>query len=287
MVRAFCPGHVSCVFQPVSSYDIMSMGSRGFGIRLSLGAEADVQPRDDGVVNIWLDGVQSVAPVTRMAAEDLAPGQGLDIRIDNQLPVGQGFGMSAAGAIAASLCIATMTGQSRTRAFNAAHAAEVRCGGGLGDVSAIVAGGHIPIRVLPGMPPFGQVVSAPFRLPDLTLAVIGPVLNTDSVLNDSRRVDVVRRASAECIDAFIADQTPDSLYAESVRFSSDSGLESPAMRRAIVGLRDRGYRAGMCMLGNSLFTEAPEEAVWAALGRGHARTYRCSSSSREIVVRRG
>lgn len=76
MVRAFCPGHVSCVFQPVSSYDIMCMGSRGFGIRLSLGANAEVTPREDDTVNIWLDGSQSVAPVTRMAVEDLASGRG-------------------------------------------------------------------------------------------------------------------------------------------------------------------------------------------------------------------
>lgn len=277
---------MSCVFQPVSSYDIMSMGSRGFGIRLTLGATADVRRRDDGVVNIWLDGQQSIAPVTRMAVEDLAPGQGLDIRIDNDLPVGQGFGMSAAGALAASLCVASDTGQSRTRAFNAAHAAEVRCGGGLGDVAAIVAGGHIPIRILPGMPPYGRVASAPFELPDLTLAVIGSAMETDSVLNDARRVDVLRRASAGCIEAFMEDSTPDGLFEQSNRFSSESGLESPAMRRAIEGIEGRGYRAGMCMLGNSIFTDAPEEVVWAALGRGRARTFRSGSSSREILVRR-
>lgn len=264
----------------------MTMGSRGFGIRLSLGATADVSFRDDGVVNIWLDGEQSFAPVTRMAVVDLAPGQGMDVRIDDDLPVSQGFGMSAAGAIAASLCVASMTGQSRTRAFEAAHAAEVRGGGGLGDVAAIVAGRDIPIRTVPGMPPRGVVRSAPFTLPRLTLAVIGPVLETDSVLNDFRRVDAIRAASGGAIDAFIADPTPDVLFEQSNAFSSDSGLESPAIRRAIEAVKARGYRAGMCMLGNSLFTDAPQEVVWAALGRGRARTFRCSSSSSEIVIRR-
>ena len=286
MLSAFCPGHVSCVFQPVSSYDTMCQGSRGFGIRLSLGARADVSFRDDGTVNIWLDGLQSIAPVTRMAVECLAPGQGMDIRIENDLPVSQGFGMSAAGALAASLCVASATDQSRFKAFEAAHVAEVRCGGGLGDVAAIVAGGDIPVRAVAGMPPHGKVVSAPFRMEDLTLVVIGPVMKTDSVLNDVRAVDRIRAASAGSMEAFLAEQTVDSLFEQSCRFSAGSGVESPAIRRAIQRLESKGFRAGMCMLGNSIFTDAPESDVWSLLGRGRVRTYPCSSSSREILVRR-
>ena len=63
MTSSFCPGHVSCVFQPITSFDAMCSGSRGIGIRLNKGATATVEKRDDGVVNIFLDGSQSVACV--------------------------------------------------------------------------------------------------------------------------------------------------------------------------------------------------------------------------------
>lgn len=288
MVTAFCPGHVSCIFQPVSSYDVMGTGSRGVGIRLSVGSHAAVEPRDDGVVNIWLDGQQAIAHITRMAAEDLAPGMGFDIRIRNDVPVSQGFGMSASGAIASSLCIAEITGQSRTRAFEAAHVAEVRGGGGLGDVSAIVGGRDVPVRTVAGFPPYGAVVSAGFRFPRLTLIVLGQQLQTDSVLGDEAAVRRIRDASSATMDAFLADPTYDNLFEQSNAFSSQSGLESPAIRRAVEGLKARGFGAGMCMLGNSVFTDAPEEVVWAVLGRGRARTYACSSSSKEaMLTRRG
>ena len=89
------------------------------------------------------------------------------------------------------------------------------------------------------------------------------------------------------MDAFLAEPTYDNLFAVSNGFSSESGLESPAIRRGIERLKSRGYHAGMCMLGNSLFTDAPEGEVWALFGRGHVRTYRCSSSRKEIVIRRG
>ena len=47
MISSFCPGHVSCVFQPITSFDAMATGSRGIGIRLNKGATATVEERDD------------------------------------------------------------------------------------------------------------------------------------------------------------------------------------------------------------------------------------------------
>ncbi len=286
MISAFCPGHVSCVFQPVSSYDLMSTGSRGIGIRLSLGARASAEERGDGEVNIWLDGSRSIANVTRKAVMDLAPGRGFDIRIDNDLPVSQGFGMSAAGAIAASLCVAEITGQSRSRAFAAAHAAENWYGVGGGDVAAFGGGWDGPVRSVAGLPPHGAVVAAGFRFPALTLAVLGPKMETDSVIGDEARMAAVRDAAVAAMDSFMSDMTRDGLFEASNRFSAESGLESPAMRRTIQALNAKGYGAGMCMLGNSVFTDAPEEAVWAVLGRGRAKTFACSSSSREAMLSR-
>ncbi len=283
-VTAFCPGHVSCVFHPITSLNPLCMGSRGFGIRLSLGSRATVEPREDGTVNIWLDGKESEARVTRMMAGILAPGMGFDIRVDNDLPVSQGFGMSASGALAASLCIADITGQPRSKAFAIAHEAEVKAGGGLGDVPAIVAGKHIPIRDVAGFPPYGRVFNADFEMSELTLAVLGQKIVTDSVLNDPRKVAMVREVSAEIIDEFIEDPVQEAMFDLSNRFSMESELEGPAIRRLRERLETKGYRAGMCMLGNSIFTDAPESVLWSMLGRGHVRTYTCRSTSKEILI---
>lgn len=286
MVRAFCPGHVSCIFQPVSSYDVMGTGSRGVGIRLSLGAEAEVVPRDDGEVVITMDGSPSEAPVTRDVVGSMAPGRGFDVVIENGLPVSQGFGMSAAGAIAVGLCVAELTGQTRYDAFRAAHVAEVHRGGGLGDVSAIVGGRDVPIRTVAGIPPFGSVSTAGFTVPRLTLAVLGPVMETGHVLSDPETVAVIREAAMTTMDGFMADPTYENLIVQSNLFSSATGLESDRIADVIERLSNRGYGAGMCMLGNSVFTDAPERELWSMLGRGHVRTFECSSSHREAIVRR-
>ena len=277
---------MSCIFQPIRSYDVMSTGSRGVGIRLSLGARADVVPRDDGEVLVRMDGEESDAPVTRTVASIMAPGTGFDISIDNDLPVSQGFGMSAAGAIAVGLAIADVTGMPRFEAFSAAHVAEVRGGGGLGDVSAIVGGRDVPIRTVAGLPPHGAVRNAGFTIPRITLAVLGPVMETGDVLADPGRMEAVRDAAADTLDGFIADPTYENLFVASNRFSRETGLESSRMSDVLDGLRSRGFHAGMCMLGNSIYTDAPEEVLWSMLGRGHVRTFRCSSSHREAIVQR-
>ena len=154
-------------------------------------------------------------------------------------------------------------------------------------MAAIVAGRDVPVRTVAGMPPFGRVESADIKMDHLTLAVLGGELRTDSVLGNQSALRAIREVASKAMDAFMADPSYDNLFAVSNAFSSESGLESPVVRRGIERLMSRGYHAGMCMLGNSIFTDAPEKDVRALFGRGHVRTYRCSSSRKEIVIRRG
>ncbi|MBQ8179808.1 MAG: pantothenate kinase [Candidatus Methanomethylophilaceae archaeon] len=285
-VSSFCPGHVSCVFQPLSSHMPLGSGSRGLGIRLSLGSRATVTERSDDVVDIRIDGHSSSAHITRMTVQTLAPGRGFDIEIENDLPMSQGFGTSASGAIAAGVCVADIVGASRTEAFEAAHIAEVMGGGGLGDVAAIVAGGEVPVRTRAGFPPRGLVENPRVSPGRLTLAVLGPMIKTDSVIGSPDMVKRIRDVGEAALERFLGDPTLDNLYTVSNMFSTGAELESPAVRRAIEKLCSRGYRAGMCMLGNSIFTDAPLDEVRSMLGRGNVRAFGCESSSREIRITR-
>lgn len=145
----------------------------------------------------------------------------------------------------------------------------------------------MPIRTVAGMPPFGQVRSARFSIPRLTLAVLGPPMGTGGVLSDADTVTRIRDAALPAMDSFVGSPSCQSLYEQSNAFSRGSGMESREVSRVLSTLHERGHAAGMCMLGNSVFTDAPEEELWAILGRGHVRTFRCSSSHREAIVRRG
>lgn len=284
MIRAFCPGHVSCVFQPFSSLNPLSTGSRGLGIRLDLGSSVSVEPRDDDVLNVVMDGKEVEAEVTCHAVRLLSPLKGYDISIDNDLPVSQGFGMSAAGATATSVCIAHLEGKTRQQAFEAAHIAEVKKGGGLGDVPAIVGGSRFPVRTIPGLPPYGRVEQMMTSRSPLTVFTIGPPVKTTSVLSDVDAIRRIRAASESSMEEFIQNPSVDMLFKASNDFSESAELETPAIKRVLDKLRLNGFKAGMCMLGNSVFTDASRKDVYSMFGRGHVRAYECLPTNREIKI---
>ena len=264
MPTAYCPGHITCMFAPGrASGDHDSRGSRGVGIRLSAGARVTVKEVSGDRVDVIMDGMPSGAPITRSVMESILPGRGLEVTVENGLPIGQGFGMSAAGAVAAALCAAEIAGVSEDVAWSAAHRAEIDCGGGLGDVSALRCPADVPERVTEGLSPIGDVVGTGVRFPVLTVAVLGPKMHTGSVLADPANRRNLIGAYSECRGMFSGDRQ--SLLDASVRFSAMAKVESEEVVDAISILRSGNRKAAMCMLGNSIFSDAPMLMVKDAL----------------------
>ncbi|MDR0523800.1 MAG: pantothenate kinase [Candidatus Methanoplasma sp.] len=264
MTEARSPAHATLFVRPVDSPDIYSKGSEGAGARLSLGARAVVHERTGGT-RVFIDGEESEARVTRRALELAAPGMAFEAHIENDLPVGQGFGMSAAGAVAAALCAAELSGRGRREAFLAAHAADIEGGGGLGDVAGIMCEAHQPTRVSAGIP--GRAVDRGISLPVASVAVLGPKVSTAAALGDARRHGLFRERGAEALAAFMsAPASIDSLFDAANAFSSSSGAESAEVSEAIGRLRRLGVRSAACLLGSSVIALAPAGEVEGALG---------------------
>ena len=272
MTKAFCPGHITCFFHPVRTNDVLTTGSRGVGIRISRGATVTLEERSDARVEIVMDGVSSEAKVTRKVLELIRPGEGFDVIIENGLPVSQGFGMSAAGAIAVAIAA---LGEYTEDCYRYAHIAEVTEGGGLGDVTALSCRGHQPVRVRPGLPPYGSIEDTGLRFKDLTLAVFGDKLNTGSVINDPDVCDLMDSVGRRLVDEHIAEPTVDGLFSRSREFSRTVGLESLVVGAALDVLSPYG-NAAMCMLGHSIFTDLSQDEVFDLFG--DVPTYGCSST---------
>ncbi len=56
MTSVFCPGHITCFFEPVRSNAIMETGSRGVGIKLSKGTTVTLEERSDDRLEVMMDG---------------------------------------------------------------------------------------------------------------------------------------------------------------------------------------------------------------------------------------
>jgi len=125
---AFCPGHVTAFFEPVDHPDPFKRGSRGAGLCLSLGVKTRVKARlgRKQNVRVYLNRQEVPAPTTKLAVERAIGGAAFEVIVQSevQLPISQGFGMSAAGALSAALAVneALDLGMSHTRVVAIAHA---------------------------------------------------------------------------------------------------------------------------------------------------------------------
>lgn len=264
MITAFCPGHITCFFHPVRSYDPLSVGSRGVGIKLAKGTSVTIEERSDDRIVTIMDGQEADCPITRCAIWNVDPDRGYDVTIENDLPVGQGFGMSASGAIAAALCACENSGKDESLAYRAAHLAEIIGGGGLGDVSGIMGNAYVPIRTVAGLPPIGKVVNSGLNI-NVTVAVLGDPLNTGDTLSNKETAKRIQDIGSESVTKFLAGPSVSALYSLSEYFSRSIGLETPAISDALSRLREEGH-AGMCMLGHSIFTDLSPRRTREILG---------------------
>ena len=284
MISAFCPAHITCFFRPVHSENILEKGSRGVGIRLASGTTVHLD-EIRGNTKVRINGKADKARITRHVLEHMAPDRSFDVTVESGLPQGQGFGMSASGAVAAALCASELTGKSRKEAFEAAHIADAVCGGGLGDVAGLMHEGDVPIRVKAGMPPFGRVTDRGITFGEITLVVLGKKLSTAGVLGDAEISKRICGAGDAVVDEFCGCGTKDLLFEMSDRFSAEAGLRGPAVAEAMGVLRKNGIRSSMCMLGNSIFTDAREKEVRDVLG-DRGRIFRTSSTGEPARVTR-
>ncbi|MBN1538659.1 MAG: hypothetical protein JW939_00815 [Candidatus Thermoplasmatota archaeon] len=117
----FCPGHITGFFSVHDQAgDVLARGSRGAGVNLSLGAVTAVSMKPpclkeiEGplVLKLAVKGVNDFKVDPRIygsVVESLLPSKGagweVNVRTTLQLPVGQGFGMSGAGALATAVAM--------------------------------------------------------------------------------------------------------------------------------------------------------------------------------------
>jgi pantoate kinase len=250
-------------------------GSRGAGINLSFGAlsEVEVKESDIQIFDFFVNNNNCDSPVVQLALNHLIGSQPLHItvRTNLDLPIGQGFGMSAASAVSASYALAYLLGISNHVAMKAAHFAEIQLKTGLGDVIASCFGG-IEIRKEAGLPPWGMIEHIPGSI-DLVLCVIGDKLDTCKILSDREKIVNISQYGKYCIKKLLDNPTIENLFSISQLFTKKTRLAESRVNEAINIAKN--YGAGsMCMLGNSLFASGETDKLSKVLSN-FGKVYVC------------
>ena len=262
MARAFAPGHITGFFQ------IFKNGSRGAGINLSLGARSKVR-LIPSKIEVYINGKLADAPVTRLAIEKLVGEIGVIIETNLDLPIGQGFGMSGAGSLSATIALAHLLEMPKERAVEASHFAEIELSTGLGDVVASAFGG-IEMRLEPGLNGKLQRMDG---CDELVLCIIGKKLDTSRILMDHENKKIISFYGRKCVDELIASPTIENFFQLSKKFAIKTGLTSGKIMDAIDEAEKYGM-ASMCMLGNSIFATGETENLIEVLAK-FGDVYKC------------
>lgn len=252
---AFAPGHISGFFQPV--YDpenIYRTGSRGAGFSVSLGAtsKVSIEPGKTQRIVTILNGTVSESSLIETCIRSLIGTKKMIItcNIHFDLPVSQGFGMSAASVLSTALALAECIGLSSDDAIRAAHAAEVSMKTGLGDVIGSSQGGF-EIRSMPGIPPDGKIMKMAKEC-DMVLCVVDKAIVTKDVLSDKKKKRSIDTYGGSCTDALLENPTIEEFFSLSELFTRKTGLATNQVLQVIDMVKKKG-QASMCMLGGSIF----------------------------------
>ena len=275
---AFCPGHVTAFFEPVENADPFKKGSRGAGLSLTLGVTTRVKARlgRRQNVRVHLNRQEVPAGTTKLAVERAIGGGAYEVIVqsDVPLPVSQGFGMSAAGALSAVLAVNDVCdlALSHTRCVAIAHAAEIEARTGLGDVVPASLGG-MDLRLEPGAPPHA-IVRRILVDADVLLAVLGPPMPTKAALSDAAKMKVVAEVGRRCVQEFAKAPSLNELFRLGRQFSLETGVAAGKVKDAIEAAAPYG-QCSMAMLGNAVFAVGqlePLDALYKGMG---AQRYRC------------
>ena len=264
-VTAFCPGHISGYFRRISGDSFASTGSIGAGIVISEGVTSTVSPaglttvtvmrRDTSGSLIWRS---SSSPPLEYALDRL--GITASVRTECRLPIGAGFGLSAAA------LLATLTAASRSHGLSLsshdiaalAHDAEVVHHTGLGDVAACRGGGRV-VRFGPGI---DAPVTRLFDLPGPLFAVSFGPIPTPSVLGSQEQMERIAAAFPQSHP-----EDAEDFFSLSRDFAKASGLLTNEAGRIIRQCTRQQVPAAMTMLGNGVFAYGePAREILAEAG---------------------
>ncbi len=259
-VSAFAPSNISCVFKVVPHEDATKMHSLGMGFTINEGVVVTVSPYRQTSVLFNSDEIHF--PTVVSALQKLTP-QPIRIEITSSQPLGCGFGLSGASALATAYAVNALLklGKSSRELAMIAHVAEVENLTGLGDVCAQYHGGCL-VKLKVGHPLSAE------RLPVLEQTIyyryFGPIKTRD-VLTNSKQTDEINRSADKTLrnlEELVNSEAVD--FNTCIRLSKGFAIESGLLkdrnvRFVIDQIESENGFASMIMLGNAVFSTQPFE----------------------------
>lgn len=261
---AFSPGHLSGYFRPVYGPDPAHTGSLGAGIVIREGVTTTIWPSDDTEVTVERRDPVSGKTIGKFFTSPpihyLLERMGVTARVKTvcSLPIGAGFGLSAAALLSTATAANALFYLSldATECGALAHEAEIVHKTGLGDIAACMGGGRDCRKGAGIMADIEREHDIPASL---CAVVFGPLPSPEVLGSPAAMARVISAFPGRC-----PEDTAD-FFRLSRRFTEESGLATPEVLSALAACDEAGIPATMTMLGNGVF--ASGDGAFSLLSR--------------------
>ena len=252
---AFCPAGISSFFQAVTTdstpqtmEEAALIGARGGGFILDKGVHTDIAVESAKTTEVEVTINDQLAPDAKVTHEVCRQflnqvEDNYQIRVNHQVevPIGAGYGASAAGAVSTAMALARVFGMnlSLNQIGQIAHFAEIRCATGLGSVSGVIRGGMILI-LEPGAPGYDRVDWIPFP-PSyrIVTASLAPIPKEDIIFS-KKALKVVNHEGRRVLNQILSNPSPTEFMKLCNGFARKVGFLSKRIAKVLDDVMDAG-----------------------------------------------
>ncbi|MFX1565546.1 MAG: pantoate kinase [Promethearchaeota archaeon] len=254
-VSAFCPAGISSFFQavttksaPATMDEACRIGARGGGFILEKGVHTQItiEPAKTNQIEVIINGRKApeakvTQEVCQLLLQTIEAQYRLHVDHKVEIPIGAGYGASAAGAVSTAMALnrALELNLTLNRIGQFAHFAEIRCATGLGSVSGVIRGGLILI-LEPGAPGYDRVDWIPldpaYRIVTGSFA---PISKAD-ILFSEKALWSVNREGQRVLEQVQQKPTPAHFMHLCLGFAKKVGFLTPRVANVLERVQDAG-----------------------------------------------
>ena len=246
--KAFSPAGISSFFEICDKTpdgktisDLERVGARGGGFVINKGVHTQVEILEakNTSIKVYINGkLAPEAETSRTVAETLLAKieEKRRVKISHkvEVPIGAGFGSSAAGALGVALALSEALDLKLTcnQLGKIAHAAEVKCKTGLGTVGPIMLGGCI-LTVEPGAPGIGTIDRLPLSSGYSVVTGTFDPVSTKHVLSSPEARENVNRWGRKTLETIMEEPSVENFLACCLDFAEKTGFMTSRTKKMV------------------------------------------------------
>lgn len=245
---AFSPAGISSFFEicdrtpdgvPISNPEKIGARGGGFGISKGVTTEISLAEAKENQIRVHINGkLWLEAETTRTVAEALLEKvprtYRVTVRHRVEVPIGAGFGSSAAGALGTALALSEALGINLTynQLGRIAHVAEVKSLTGLGTVGPLMLGGCI-VTIEPGAPGIAIIDRIPVSPNHRIVAATYKPYQTKELLSSREKRGVINEWGRRTLEKILDDPSLENFMRACKEFAIGTGLVTSRVRKLI------------------------------------------------------